>query len=181
MGEISGDSPLFSSLGGAAQYHFDVVESLKLYFNPDSPHSLALLDKYPGPRIAVRSLDYIEETGLRSSIAILTSIEAAFQLDYQYRCRMRLKDSLSRAFRAIYKRKPDYVSLEKDIFDAWSSYASEAQPLIGELRSAFKFRHWLAHGRYWTPKLGRNYDFNILYFLAETVFEELPLCGLDEC
>lgn len=180
MGEVPGNSPLFASLGGAAQYHYDVAESLKRYFNPDSPDSLARLDTYPGPRIVVRPADYIEETGLRSSLAILTWIEAAFQLDYQYRCRRRLKDGLSRAFRAIYKRKPDYVSVEHDIFDAWSGYASGAHPLIGELRSAFKFRNWLAHGRYWTPKLGRNYDFESLYRLADAVYSMLPLRGMDE-
>jgi hypothetical protein len=52
--------------------------------------------------------------------------------------------------------------------------------LIGELRSAFKFRNWLAHGRYWTPKLGRNYDFESLYLLADAVFSPLPLRGIDE-
>jgi hypothetical protein len=93
---------------------------------------------------------------------------------------MKLKDGLSRAFRAICKRKPDYVSLEKDIFDTWSSYASGAHPLIGELRSAFKFRNWLAHGRYWTPKLGRNYDFESLYLLADAIYSKLPLRGMDE-
>jgi hypothetical protein len=180
MGEIPGNSPLFASLGGAAQYHYDVVESLRRYFSTDLPDSLARLDTYPGPRIAVRPADYLEETGLRSSFAILTLIEAAFQLDYQYRCRNKLKDDLSRAFRAIYKQKLDYASLENDIFDAWSSYASGAHSLIGELRSAFKFRNWLAHGRYWTPKLGRNYDFESLYLLADAVYSKLPLRGMDE-
>jgi hypothetical protein len=180
MGEIPGNSPLFASLGGAAQYHHDVVESLRRYFNPDSPHSLARLDTFTEPRVAVRPADYLEETGLRSSLAMLTSMEAAFQLDYQYRCQKKLKDDLSRAFRAIYKRKPDYVSLEKDIFDAWSHYASGAEQLIGELRSAFRFRNWLAHGRYWTPKLGRNYDFESLYLLADAVYSEFPLRGRDD-
>lgn len=180
MGEISGNSPLFASLGGAAQYHFDVIESLKRYFDPSSHYSPSLSDTYRVPRVTFRPADYIEETGLRSSLAMLTWLEAAFQLDYQYRCRMRLKDDLSRAFRAIYKRMPDYVSLEKDIFEAWSTYESGAHSLIGELRSAFKFRNWLAHGRYWTPRLGRKYDFEFLYRLADAVYSTLPLRGIDE-
>ena len=32
--------------------------------------------------------------------------------------------------------------------------------------TAFKYRHWLAHGRYWEPKLGRIYDYYSLYDLA---------------
>ena len=180
MGETPGNSPLFASLGGAAQYHYGVVESLREYFSPDSPDSLARVEAFSGRRLGSRPADYVEETGLRSSLALLTWIEAVFQLDYQYRCRNRLKDDLSRAFRAISKRKPDYVSLEKDIFDAWSSCASWALPLIGELRGAFKFRNWLAHGRYWTPKLGRKYDFESLYLLADAVSSNLPLCGMGD-
>jgi hypothetical protein len=180
MVEISGNSPLFGSLSGAAQYHYDVVESLKRYFDANSPHSVVRIDMYVGSRIAVRPSDYFEETGLRSSLAMLTSIEAAFQLDYQYRCQKKLKDGLSRSFREIRKQKPDYVSLEKDIFDAWSTHSSTAHSLIGELRSAFRFRNWLAHGRYWTPKLGRNYDFESLYLLADAVYDTLPLFGLNK-
>jgi hypothetical protein len=180
MGEIPGNSPLFASLGGAAQYHYDVVESLKRYFSPDTPDSLERLDAFSVVRIDARPEDYIEETGLRSSLAILTWMEAAFQLDYQYRCRKKLKDDLSTAFRAIHKRKPVYVSIEKVIFDAWSRHAPGERQLIGELRSAFKFRNWLAHGRYWTPKVGRKYDFESLYLLADAVYCTLPLHGMDE-
>jgi hypothetical protein len=180
MGEIPGNSPLFASLSGAAQYHYDVVDSLREYFSPNSPDSLASIDAFSEARVGARPADYMEETGLRSSLSLLTWIESAFQLDYQYRCRKRLRDDLSRAFRAISKRKPDYVSLEKDIFGAWSIYASEALPLIGELRGAFKFRNWLAHGRYWTPKLGRKYDFESLFFLADAVYANLSLFGMDD-
>jgi hypothetical protein len=50
--------------------------------------------------------------------------------------------------------------------------------LIGDLRGAFNFRHWLAHGRYWEPKLGRNYDFVTVYGLAASVLSSFPLLGL---
>ncbi len=180
MGETPGASSLFNSLGWAAQYHYDAMESLRRYFAPNSPHSPARFSPMGGVRLEALPADYLEETSLRSSLAILTWIEAAFHLDFRYRCRTRLKDNLSRAFRAMYKRKPDYVSLEKDIFAAWSSNVSGPYLLVGELRSAFRFRNWLAHGRYWTPKLGRIYNFESLYLLADAVFSTLPLRGFDE-
>jgi hypothetical protein len=43
------------------------------------------------------------------------------------------------------------------------------------LKAAFLYRHWLAHGRYWKPKLGRVHDFDSLYLLAQTVMARLPL------
>ena len=180
MGEIPDNSPLFTSLRGAAQYHFDVVESVKEYFRPESPNSLSRFDAFSGPRVVVRAADYIKETDLRSSLLIMISIEAAFRQDYQYRCRKRLKDDLSRAFRETNKRKLGRVNLEKTIFDAWSRHAFGAHQIIGELRGAFNFRNWLAHGRYGTPRLGRNYNFDYLYRLADAVYTTLPLCGMDE-
>ncbi|MGA3082608.1 MAG: hypothetical protein ABSD44_14745 [Terracidiphilus sp.] len=180
MDESPGNPSRHTSLEWAAQYHNDAVESFNHYLSVVSPKSLSQFDAYSRPRLDVGLADYIQETDLRSSLELLTKIEAAFQLDYQFRCRKRLKDDLSWAFRALYKRDQRYVSLEKDILDAWSCHASEAHQIIGELRSAFKFRHWLAHGRYWTPKLGRKYDFQLLYILALTVFENLPLRGTDE-
>jgi hypothetical protein len=180
MDESPDNTSRLTSLEWAAQYHNDAVESFNHYLSMVSPKSLSQFDAYSGPRLDVGLADYIQETDLRSSLDLLTKIEAAFQMDYQFRCRKRLKDDLSRAFRELYKRDQRYVSLEKDILDAWSSHASGAHQLIGELRSAFKFRHWLAHGRYWTPKLGREYDFQLLYILALTVFENLPLRGMNE-
>ena len=47
--------------------------------------------------------------------------------------------------------------------------------LIGDLRGAFRFRHWLAHGRYWNPKLGQKYDFVSVYSLAANVLGDFPL------
>jgi hypothetical protein len=183
MGEVPGGSPLFGSLRGAAQYHYDVVESLKRYFIPESPRSLSRLDAFPETRIIVRSADYMKETDLRSSLAILTSVEAAFHLDFQYRSqRNGPKDDLSKAFRAIHKsrRKNIRIDLDPDLFDAWAKHATGVRGLIGDLRGAFKYRHWLAHGRYWTPQLGRKYDFEFLYRLADAVYNTLPLCGLEE-
>jgi hypothetical protein len=180
MGETPSNSSLFTSLRWAAQYHYDAMASLQQYLTPSPPHFPSRFDPMGGARLQAEPADYFRETGLRSSLALLTRIEAAFHLDFQYRCRERLKDDLSRAFRAIANRKPNYVSLEKDIFAAWSRYTSETHRLLGELRGAFKFRNWLAHGSYWTPKLGRNFDFESLYLLADAVFSAFPLRGIDK-
>jgi hypothetical protein len=183
MVEVPGGSALFASLTGAAQYHYDVVDSIRRHFSPELPFSLPRIQTFSGPRVAVRPADYIWETELRSSLAILTSIEAAFHLDYQYRSHQNgPKDDLSKAFRTIRKssKKSARLDLDPELFDAWSQHASGVRPLIGELRGAFKYRHWLAHGRYWTPQLGRKYDFEFLYRLADAVYCTLPLCGVYE-
>lgn len=180
MVENSGSSSIFNSIEWFGEYHSDVVAALKLYFKPSSNYFQirSHISSVQSVQLAEdRLLSYLKETDLRSSFAILSSIEAAFRQDYEFRCSKRLKDPLSREFRTIYKLKQSHVNLDQDLFDAWNKHTSETHQLIEELRGAFRFRHWLAHGRYWTPKLGRKYDFNFLYLLAKTVFEKLPLSG----
>jgi hypothetical protein len=100
-------------------------------------------------------------------------VEAAFRIDYLQRCYRRGKDPVSRAFRNIYKVKQKRASLEDEIFTAWVKNSSGTRSIIGDLRGAFKFRHWLAHGRYWTPKFNR-YDFNSVFALADLTLRSFP-------
>jgi hypothetical protein len=169
MVESSGSSLSSNSIEWLAEYHSDVLAALKIYFMPGTAYFRSRSYASSAQKPSARLLGYLEETNLRSSLAILSSIEAAFRQDYLYRCNKKLKDDLSKAFRAIYKLRQSRVSLDEDIFEAWNTYTSGANRLIGILRGAFRFRHWLAHGRYWKPKLGRTYDFEYLYLLAKDV------------
>jgi hypothetical protein len=154
-----------SSIAEIAAYHNDVVDSLKSYFFGWRPGDLAAR---------------IEETDLRSAFFILTTLEAAFRVDYLCRCQKRKKDVVSKAFCVIYKSQKKNARLDEDIFETWKEKSSAPGPrLISELRGAFKLRHWLAHGRYWEPTLGRKYDFNFVYSLADDVFSAFELLEFD--
>jgi hypothetical protein len=160
-----------------AEYHDDVLSSLKLFFS----EKLRVLTADFRNRDAIANLLTLrpQETDQRSAFFILASLEAAFRIDYERRCQKRMKDDVSRAFRAIYNSRKSRVSLDDDIFEAWRKNSTGSGPLIGELRAAFKFRHWLAHGRYWEPKLGRKYDFNSVYSLADAVLNAFPFQTFD--
>jgi hypothetical protein len=166
-----------TAIGEIADYHNDVVYSLKLYF--DQLLRIYASDFRIRAAIANRLTARLEETDQRSAFFILASLEAAFRIDYECRCQKKLKDDLSRAFRAIWKSHKTRVSLDQDIFEAWKEHSSGSGPLIAELRSAFNFRHWLAHGSYWVPKLGRTYDFTFIYSLADDVLSAFPLQKFD--
>lgn len=160
-----------------AEYHNDVVASLR-YFSKTSPSFVST--RYFGRSLSDVLAARIEETDLRSAFFVLAALEAAFRIDYLYRCQKKERDDVSRAFRDIYKDRQENVSLDEDIFETWKEKSSAPGPrLIGELRGAFNFRHYLAHGRYWEPKLGRKYDFNFIYSLADYVLNAFPLLKFD--
>ncbi len=156
-----------------AAHHQDLVSSLKLYFSADSPTYLLRFAGYAATEVTDELRERLDEVDLTSSLAALASVEAAFRIDYLQRYR-RGKDRVSRAFRNIYKAKQQWASLEDEIFAAWVDNSSVPRALIGELRGAFRFRHWLAHGRYWTPKLGRRYDFDDVFALADLTLHSFP-------
>lgn len=162
------------ALEAVAAHHKDLESSLTLYFSPASPAYSSRFVGYVASEVTDELGERLEEADLNSSLTLLASVEAVFRIDYLQRCYRREKDPLSRAFRDIYKTKSQSASLEDEIFGAWVNNYSTTRPIIGDLRAAFRFRHWLAHGRYWTPKLGRQYDFSYLYALAELTLRSFP-------
>ncbi len=72
-----------SAIFEIAEYHNDVLSSLRLYFS-QVPASFGA--RFVGRRFDEVLASRVEETDLRSALAILTNIEAAFRVDYESRC-----------------------------------------------------------------------------------------------
>ncbi len=163
------------SIPDIAAYHEDADASLRLFFTRSNPNfGLRFFGKNNG-EIAIELADRLNETDLRSSLAILSQIEAAFRVDYGQRCKTNKKDAVSKAFIKLYKKNRERVSLEDHILGVWRENEPENMQLLSELKGAFKFRHWLAHGMYWQPNLARKYDYPEIYALADNVLEAFPL------
>jgi hypothetical protein len=163
------------SLTDISEYHLDAERALHLYFSPLAPDYAVRFFGYQPSSVRIELDSRLAETDLRSALAVLTRLEAAFRTDYDLRCNRRKRDSISRNFRELRKTRDSRVGLETEIFDVWREHMPELRSLISDLRGAFKFRHWLAHGRYWVPKLGRRYDYNDIYTLATIVLGRFPL------
>jgi hypothetical protein len=163
------------SLHEIADYHNDVVDSLTVFLQPsrqqDSPRFLG----YSLAEFHEFLLGRIEETDLRSSLAILAAVEAALRIDYLLRATKRGKDPLSKAFRTIYREKQENARFDEDLLDLWGQYYPELKRIIGELRAALHFRHWLAHGRYWERPTHGRFDYFSVYNLADILLESFPL------
>jgi hypothetical protein len=159
-------------------YHQDVEASLRLCFSP----SAATFDaRFVGKQMeeVKQELELrIAESDVRSTFFVLTSLEATFRVDFDVRCRKRGKDALSLYFREVERKHKRVASLDEDILEGWRRHEQLASSrLIRELRDAFKFRHWLAHGRHWTPKFPRKYDFRYVHLMADGIISEFPFEG----
>ena len=100
---------------------------------------------------------------------IISATEAFLRVDYNKRIKERDKSPVGRDFRLLNRKKGNKISLEDDIIETWKN--NEGDKSFSDFLGLLKYRHWLAHGRYWKPKLGRRYSFDIAYEISETIFD----------
>lgn len=109
-------------------------------------------------------------------MSLLACAEAHLRVDYIVRCHKRGGDKLSDCFRRVYKERGLRARLDEDILSGWKNNSSAPKAVLRDLADAFNYRHWLAHGRYWTPKLGRTrYLFADVLYVVELLENSFPL------
>jgi hypothetical protein len=98
-------------------YHQDIEASLRLYFSTSAPAFKARFVGKTQDEVDQELALRLEETDVRLAFVVLTSIKATFRVDFDTRCREKLKDDLSRYFRAIGKERKSAVRLDEDILE----------------------------------------------------------------
>jgi hypothetical protein len=121
----------------------------------------------------------LEEADRQACLFLIAAAEAALRVDFLQRVYKKKTDDVSRLFRDIYKGKPDdkkkNIGLEADILNIWSEKVPHSKSHISDFRGALNYRHWLAHGRYWVPKLGRKYDPVGILNVIDSIFNDIGL------
>jgi hypothetical protein len=161
--------------------HSDIANSIRFYYGQASMEALdAKFIGYTLGEVEQERDKRLEELDKNSAFNVLAALEASFRVDFLMRCYNRRKDDLSRFFRRLLKDKGERsISLDQHILEGWRICSPQSKSLISQVKAAFRYRHWLAHGRYLNPKLGREYDFDSVYLLAQAVDQGLPLHGSE--
>jgi hypothetical protein len=87
-------------------------------------------------------------------LMLVASAEATLRTDALDRIRRRRKDPVSRKLRTLYQAKKAQgkraLPLE-EILNVWDfeTPGNQAKAAIAQMKKLLKYRHWLAHGRYW--------------------------------
>ena len=151
----------------------DTEAAIEAYFAPGNPGSALRFLGFTPREVRAEKEALLKELRLSSSMNVFGALEAAFRIDFLQRCYRREKDAVSRAFRDLYTDKGPRVALEGDILGAWRQNSNVRPKVIADLTSAFKYRHWLAHGRYWNPRF-QTLDYDDIYALAEATLKSFP-------
>lgn len=123
----------------------------------------------------------LAEEDIRASFMLLTFIEAIFKKHCREIVETKKKGIFLKPFRSLLydkgkgrrERRFREVSLER-IIEQWKAlgrFKGDHRGLDTKLAEIFRFRHWVAHGRFWDlalPQKGKTrYDFDDIYILAE--------------
>ncbi len=143
-----------------ANYYNDTDSSLRFYY---TTQTAAKFFGYAPEEIQSELEARIAELDATCAFTLLADLEATFKIDYLQRCYKKKKEPISRAFRDFYDEVGSSISLNRQILPAWKEHHPEFKAVIGAINAAINYRDWMAHGRYWTPSLGRKYDFVTVY------------------
>ena len=113
-----------------------------------------------------------DELGYATMMSLLAATEAAIRVDFLVRVKNNKKDPISRDFAQIYRQSGLQVGLEDQILGIWKqNSARDVKEMLGRFRGCLHLRHWLAHGRYWKPKVGQYYDAHDVFVICHSLLQ----------
>jgi len=102
--------------------------------------------------------------------SLISATEAKIRIDYNIKATEKHKTDIAINLREIYKMKQSGARLKEDIIEAWKSTLQDKKRIFEDFNMLLSYRHWLAHGRYWTRKYGRKYNVEGTYDIVESIY-----------
>jgi hypothetical protein len=143
--------------------------ALKLFFSSQTPQMLADSSAKERRDLLIK---HIQETDYDARLNLFAAIEAAFRIDCDYCCQQRPKNPRAKAVRKMVKTfegVPSHRIALSKLFEQLLANGLVKRSVVNRLKQFFKFRNWLAHGRYWTFKSGVQPAFADIYELAQAI------------
>lgn len=167
-----------------SNYYRHMVSTIECKYSQDSNQNYEVdFFSYSEEKVESEKEILLNELSIQASLCLLSFIESRFRIDFIIRCQGQKKDFLSKEFRKIYnpaKRLYTY-SLTDDIIDNWKKDMPDQKDVFDRLIDAFKYRNWIAHGRYWHFKDNPNkFTFDSIWMLNEKldIILERKILGL---
>jgi len=118
-----------------------------------------------------KSTDELEHL---ACFSLISATEAALRIDFEERAnRKNLKNrQLVKIFREINKNE-DRIKLDEHILENWKNVIPAKKKAFSDFIGLLHYRHWLAHGRYWTPKFGQQYTVQTTFKIVDRLFDTI--------
>jgi hypothetical protein len=156
------------------EFHSKLVASAKVKILEDLASNQIASNPTFGGMSPDEIEEFFQELDYLTELDLLTAVEAALRVDFYERVQDKKKDPLSRNFQGLVRRLGNKVYLAEHILEAWKKSVPQGAA-ISDFKGALNLRDWLAHGRYWKPKLGRDYSPNDIFDICSNLLQTVGL------
>jgi hypothetical protein len=172
MAKHIADSGAHLSLDEVIDQKEDIDKALLIMYSEDNVTYQSMFVGMSKDEVEEEMLMRMDESDKTHTLLLLTAVEAMFRLDAEERYRRKNKDPLSRKIKEIYRTRVN-IKLEDHLIAARIEVEPSMKRYLDALKGAFKYRHWLAHGRYWESNIpeikNRRYDFTNIRLIISSV------------
>jgi hypothetical protein len=173
-------SDKFSTVEEIESWYEDQVLALLAFKNEQIQHArlgtIPSILKFHGLSID-ELLDYFDQSMLELEYLVcfnlLAVVEAHIRMDFYSKIKKRPRLNITKRYQELFKEKKNKVSLEEDLLEILKDEIPSYKSAFSAYDGALKFRHWIAHGRYWVPKLGMSYTVGSILPIAYNTMEGL--------
>lgn len=106
------------------------------------------------------------------SMCVMAYIESLFRIDSFVRIKHKCKGNITGKVKALLQKKKSIPLVRfEDLLDVWKEEYETETLLFRAINNSLKFRHWIAHGRYWRldNDIDLHFDFVDIFLLAQQV------------
>lgn len=166
-------SPDLYSLKEIRYYYNRSNEAINCKYSPtDNLHYEEQFCGYTKEEVRKEADEIRNELSHTCSFYAMAYVESLFRIDSFVRVKHKCKGDVTPLIKKMVqsKEKLSLVRFE-DLLDAWEATHADDRELFREVKQAFQFRHWMAHGRYWKPNdnIDKHFDFEDIYSLVSAV------------
>ncbi len=121
-----------------------------------------------------------DEIEARAYLAIVAATEAILQMDFRTRSLGRSRVLLREEAKELAKREKKGRRIEVEtVLDEWANLPGARKESISEFKQLLKYRHWLAHGRYFSRNSSVPHDPGFAIKRARALLDELKRIDMD--
>lgn len=111
--------------------------------------------------------EMVRELDLEASLALFASFEAILRTDFKWR--VETQASCPPQVKKLWNEVNGPKARLEDLLDAWREAYPMAAKVVGDFKTVLRWRHWLAHGRYWPQKGFAGFDMRNVSTAAEAL------------
>lgn len=169
-------APQLYSLAEIKEYYDCSARAIDYEYSESNPHYEVDFVGRSKKDVETEAGNVKKELSHVCGMCVMAYIESLFRIDCYVRANHKYKGELTGKIIEMLRDKKSIPLIRfEDLLGVWKDAFSDEADLFRDINSCLKFRHWIAHGRYWKldDNIDVHFDFDDVFRLAKRIEETL--------